>query len=116
MNQLDNQTLARAPVLVEVTRGSMIESRHRGVIAVVDAAGDIVASLGDTRTGTWFRSAAKPFQTIAIIASGASTRNKFSPREIAVIAGSHSGESLHLETVNSILNKIEVGESALKCE
>jgi L-asparaginase II len=115
MNQLGNQALTSEPVLVEVTRGSIVESRHRGIIAVVDATGEIIASLGDIRTRTWFRSAAKPFQTIAIIASGASTHNNFSPREIAVIAGSHSGESIHLETVNSILNKIAVSESALKC-
>jgi L-asparaginase II len=111
MNQSGNQT----PTLVEVTRGSMIESRHRGFIAVVDAAGAIVASLGDIKTTACFRSAAKPFQTIPIIASGAAARYGFTPRELAVIAGSHSGESAHLETVLSILNKTALDESALKC-
>jgi L-asparaginase II len=111
MNQSGNQT----PALVEVTRGSMIESRHRGFIAVVDASGAVVASLGDIGTPAWFRSAAKPFQTIPIIASGAGERYGFTPRELAVIAGSHSGETVHLETVLSILNKIALDESALKC-
>jgi len=111
MDQSGNQ----ASALVEVTRGSLVESRHRGFIAVVDAAGAIVASLGDIGTPVWFRSAAKPFQAIPIIASGAATRYGFTPRELAVIAGSHSGENAHLETVLSILNKIALDESALKC-
>jgi L-asparaginase II len=124
MNQSGNQTsildprssiLDPTPALVEVTRGSMTESRHRGFIAVVDAAGSIVASLGEIGTPTWFRSAAKPFQTIPIITSGAAARYRLTPRELAVIAGSHSGESAHLDSVLSILNKIALDESALKC-
>ncbi len=107
--------VAPAPVLVEITRGSMVESRHRGVIAVVDATGETVASLGNIRTRTWFRSAAKPFQTISVMASGAAARYRFTARELAVITGSHSGESAHLETVLSILNKIGLDESDLKC-
>ncbi|MCG3161758.1 MAG: hypothetical protein JMDDDDMK_02967 [Acidobacteria bacterium] len=115
MNQSGNQTPADAPVLVEVTRGSMVESRHRGFIAVVDATGGVIAKIGDIGTPAWFRSAAKPFQTIPIITSGAAARYSFTPRELAVITGSHSGESIHLETVISILSKIALDESALKC-
>ena len=103
------------PPLVEVTRGSLVESRHRGFIAVVDATGALVASLGDIKTPAWFRSSAKPFQTIPIITSGAAARYGLTQRELAVITGSHSGESAHLETVLSILNKIALDESALKC-
>ncbi len=121
MNQSGNRTPADAPappvppVLVEVTRGSMVESRHRGFIAVVDSSGAVIAKAGDIGTPAWFRSAAKPFQTIPIIASGAAPRYDFTPRELAVITGSHSGESIHLEAVISILNKIALDESALKC-
>ncbi len=117
MNQSGNQTsiLDPPPPLVEVTRGSMIESRHRGFIAVVDASGTRVASLGDIRTLACFRSSAKPFQTIPVIMSGAAARYGFTSRELAVIAGSHSGESAHLEAVFSILKKIGLDESALKC-
>src|SRR5262245_27855587 len=70
MNQSGNQTsilnhqemaqemasiLDPAPVLVEVTRGSLVESRHRGMIAVVGADGAVVASLGDIGTPAWYR-------------------------------------------------------------
>src|SRR5262245_62417936 len=85
------------PPLVEVTRGSLVESRHRGFIAVVDATGALVARLGDIKTPSWFRSAAKPFQTIPVITSGAAARYGLTPRELAVIIGSHSGESAHLD-------------------
>jgi L-asparaginase II len=115
MSNRDNQSLPGAPVLVEVTRGAMIESRHRGFIAAVDAEGEVVASAGDIGTRAWFRSAAKPFQTIPIIASGAADHYKLSRRELAVITGSHSGETIHLEAVVSILNRAELDESALKC-
>jgi L-asparaginase II len=110
-----SSTLDPPPPLVEVTRGSLVESRHRGFIAVVDASGAVVTSLGDIKTPAWFRSAAKPFQTIPIITSGAAARYGLTPRELAVITGSHSGERSHLETVLSILNKIALDESALKC-
>ncbi|HKQ74990.1 MAG TPA: asparaginase [Blastocatellia bacterium] len=115
MHQSGNQTPSSAPVLIEVTRGSMVESRHRGFIAVVDAGGGIVANLGAIGTPAWFRSAAKPFQTIPIIASGAAEHYGFTPRELAVITGSHSGEDIHLETALSILSKIAMDESALRC-
>src|SRR5574341_2105589 len=111
MLQPDNQTLPCPPALIEVTRGAMVESRHRGFIAVVDAEGEIIASVGDISTRAWFRSAAKPFQTIPIIASGAADHFKFNARELAVITGSHSGEPVHLDAVRSILGKIALDES-----
>jgi L-asparaginase II len=115
MLQPDNQTSPDAPALIEVTRGTMVESRHRGFIAVVDAEGEIIASAGDISTRAWFRSAAKPFQTIPIVASGAADHFKFNARELAVITGSHSGEAIHLDAVRSILGKIALDESALLC-
>ncbi len=101
--------------LVEIIRGSMVDSLHRGFIAVVDSQGQPLAKLGDIETSTWYRSAAKPFQTIPIIASGAAAHWNLSPKELAVITASHSGENIHLETVNSILNKISLNEADLLC-
>jgi L-asparaginase II len=115
MLQPDNHSLPSAPILIEVTRGALVESRHRGFIAVVDAEGEVVAGMGDISTRAWYRSAAKPFQTIPIIAGGAADHFNFTSRELAVITGSHSGENVHLETVLSILSKAGLDESALKC-
>lgn len=101
--------------LVEVTRGPLTESLHRGFIAAVDAEGRIVAQLGDVQTRTWYRSAAKPFQTIPFIACGAADHFGLTSQELAVVSASHSGEDIHLETVSSILKKIGMSETDLLC-
>jgi L-asparaginase II len=113
MNPEDNH--CSAVPLVEITRGAMAESLHRGFIAVIDADGEVIASLGKTETRTWYRSAAKPFQTIPILVSGAAEHYQFTNQELAVISASHSGENIHLEAVNSILRKIGLGEEDLLC-
>ncbi|HWQ35376.1 MAG TPA: asparaginase [Blastocatellia bacterium] len=110
-----DQTAPQTVPLVEVTRGELVEARHRGFIAVVDGHGKLIASLGDISTRTWYRSAAKPFQTIPLISSGAADHFRLTPRELAVATASHSGEAIHLEAVASILSKIGLAESALRC-
>ena len=59
------------PILVEVTRGIMVESRHRGAVAVVSDGGDLMLSAGDIRRLVYPRSAVKPFQAMVAVESGA---------------------------------------------
>jgi L-asparaginase II len=101
--------------LVEVTRGGRVESEHRGAIAVVDATGKLLAHVGDVQLVSYLRSSAKPFQLLPLIESGAADRFGFIDAELAIIAGSHSGEPRHLAAVQSILNKIGLPDSALQC-
>ena len=101
--------------LVEVWRGPIVESRHRGHLTAVEGTGDTVASLGLPETVTYVRSSGKPFQAIPVIALGAAERFGFTEQEIAIACGSHSGESIHVDTVRSMLAKIGLDESALKC-
>ncbi len=101
--------------LVAVWRGDTIESVHHGVIVATDPGGRVVAAAGDPETVTFLRSAAKPFQVIALIESGAADRFGFTNRQIAVMAGSHAGEAVHLAEVRSILDRIDMDESALQC-
>ncbi len=63
----------------------------------------------------FLRSSAKPFIAAAVIGAGARERFGLEPREIAVMAGSHGGQSFHLEAVRSILQKIDMSEDALQC-
>ena len=79
--------LSIPPILIEVTRGPLVESWHRGWVAVVDSAGSAIATLGDVSTLTFFRSAAKPFQAIPLVTSGAADRYGLTPAELAVITG-----------------------------
>jgi L-asparaginase II len=104
-----------AASLVEVWRGPIVESRHRGHIAAVTGTGKTVAALGAPDTVTFLRSSGKPFQALPLIVSGAADRFGFTVQEIAIACGSHSGEPVHVETVRSMLGKIGVDESALKC-
>jgi len=104
-----------AASVVEVWRGPIVESRHRGHIAAVTGAGKMVAALGAPDTVTFVRSSGKPFQALPLITSGAADRFGFTVQEIAIACGSHSGEPVHVDTVRAMLGKIGVDESALKC-
>ncbi len=101
--------------LVQVTRGAITESRHRGHVVAVEPDGKIVALLGAPETVTFLRSSAKPHQAIPLIASGAADRFGFSQQEIALACGSHSGEPIHTEAAASMLRKIGLGPENLKC-
>lgn len=101
--------------LVEVRRGAITESRHRGHIAAVDADGKLLARLGSPETVTFLRSSCKPHQAIPLVASGAADRFGLNEEEIAVACGSHSGEQIHTEAVSSMLRKIGLDKTALKC-
>src|SRR5229473_2126639 len=110
-----NQQIPIAEPLVQVTRGAITESRHRGHVVAVEPDGTIVAYLGAPETVTFLRSSAKPHQTIPLITSGAADRFGFTEREIALACASHSGEPMHTEVVASMLKKIRLGPEALKC-
>jgi L-asparaginase II len=110
-----SQRAAQPAPLVEVWRGSVVESRHRGHVAAVDGGGRLIARLGEPETVTYLRSSSKPFQAIPLVASGAADRFGFTPQEIAVACGSHSGEPVHEATVAAMLSKTGLPDSALKC-
>lgn len=102
-------------MLVKVTRGPLDENIHRGDIAVVDKKGDVIAYLGNPDKVTYMRSAAKPFQTMAVLQSGAHDYFALNEKEIAVMCGSHYAEDFHVMAVLSILYKIGLDERYLKC-
>lgn len=100
---------------VLVLRGNWVESRHHIAYAVASADGKILASAGDIDEPVFMRSSAKPLICAAIIATGVAEKFNFTHQEIAIIAGSHSGEPHHVETVIRILEKIGLDEKALQC-
>ena len=111
----DTNQIPIAEPLVEVRRGAITESRHRGHIAVVSSDGLVQSYAGAPNTVTYLRSSAKPFQAIPILASGAAERFGFTDREVALACGSHSGEPIHTEIAAGMLKKIGVEASDLKC-
>lgn len=110
-----SQQIPVAEPLVEVRRGAITESRHRGHIVVVEPDGNIVASLGAPETVTFLRSSAKPLQALPLLVSGAAEKFGFTDEEIALACASHNGESIHTEVAASMLEKIGLGPDALRC-
>src|SRR5678816_285461 len=104
-----------AEPLVEVKRGAITESRHRGHIIAVEPGGNIIASLGAPHNVTFPRSSAKPFQALPLLLTGAAERFGFTDRQVALACASHNGEPIHTEIVASMLKKIGLGPEALKC-
>jgi L-asparaginase II len=92
--------------LVEVTRGEVVESIHRGDIAIVNYKGDLLYYAGDPGKITYIRSAAKPIQALNVILSSAFDEYKISCKELAVMCASHYGEDFHREAVEQVLHKI----------
>lgn len=111
----NNREVPASEPLVEVTRGGITESRHRGHVVAVEPDGTVVAHLGGLETVTYLRSSAKPHQAIPLIASGAADRFGFTEKEIALACASHSGEPIHTEVAAAMLEKIGLGADALKC-
>lgn len=103
------------PVLVEVTRGTLVESVHRGAVAVANRQGEIVASLGDVDGQVYPRSALKPVQALPLVESGACDAYGLGSEEIALACASHSGEPMHTGRVEKWLARIECTEKDLAC-
>lgn len=104
-----------APIGVEVLRGDTIESIHRVHAVVVDGTGGVVKSVGDPTFVTFLRSAAKPFQALPLVTSGAADAFGLTEEELALCCGSHSGEPRHVEVALAMLAKAGVSPSLLQC-
>ena len=103
------------PIIAEVTRGGIVESRHRGSFAVCDAAGQIAASSGEVAPLVFPRSAFKAFQCLPLIESGAAEHFGFTDEEIALCCGSHNGEPEHVRVAASMLAKAGNVEAQYEC-
>lgn len=100
---------------VQVYRGDYIESTHDVHIAVVSAEGNIVAYYGDVNRLTFGRSSMKPFQAVPVIESGAMEAFDLTEKELSIFCASHSGEPFHRETVQNVLDKLDLTEKDLQC-
>jgi len=103
------------PVLVELRRGGIVESAHRGALAVVDADGAMRCALGDINRPIFPRSAVKALQALPLVASGAAERLSLTDEELALACASHNGEPEHLRVAASMLAKAGFDESVLEC-
>ncbi len=103
------------PELVDVLRGDVVESRHRGALAIVDGDGALVASIGDIDRPIYPRSAVKALQALPLVASGAAERLGLTDAELALACASHNGEPRHVDAAAEMLAKAGVDASVLEC-
>ena len=106
---------AASPILVEVTRGNTVESRHRGIVAVAVAGGAVVAAWGDAERAVFPRSAVKPLQALPLIETGAARGFALGDAEIALACASHNGEPEHVAGVGAWLERVGLGAGDLEC-
>ncbi len=98
------------PIVVEVTRGGVVEARHR-VHAVAVSGGAIVESCGDAHLVTLFRSSAKPIQALPLVRA----RADLDDAEVAIACASHLHRPDQLAPVRSLLARAGATEDDLEC-
>ncbi len=94
-------------------RNGVEESAHRGDIVEVDAAGRMIRAVGDPDHLVNLRSCVKPFGVTAILEAGGQEVFALEPPEIAIMASSHSGEDLHVRTLQALYRRTGVSQAAL---
>ncbi len=103
------------PTLVNAFRGGIVESSHRGAVAVVDADGTVHTAIGDIERPIFPRSAVKVLQALPLVASGAAERFALTDAELALACASPGGETRHADTAAGMLAKAGVDVAALEC-
>ncbi|MBU6428350.1 MAG: asparaginase [Cyanobacteria bacterium REEB65] len=100
--------------LAEVRRAGQVESVHFGWAVVLDASGAILFETPDAPP-IFARSAAKPFQALPLVASGAFDSLGLDDSHLALCCASHAGEPVHLAGVREILARAGLTEGDLQC-
>lgn len=107
--------MSSTPFRVESTRGDLVESVHAVSLAVTDPSGTLIASAGDPEMVTYWRSAAKPFQALPMVADGAADHFGLGPDAIALACASHSSEPEQVDLARRMLAAIGCAEADLAC-
>jgi len=105
----------KVEVLARVYRGKAVEAIHYGAIAVVNAKGELTHYVGDPYEPFMTRSSIKPFQLMPLFISGAADHYKFTPKQLAIMCGSHVGSDDHYEVVMSNLEAAGNSPDNFKC-
>jgi L-asparaginase II len=100
---------------VVVTRGGLVESRHRVHAAVVRHDGVRLASARDAERVAWWRSCAKPFQVMPMLRDGTFDRLGWGEEELALACASHGSEPEHVAVAARMLASVGLGEADLAC-
>lgn len=106
---------AAPPCLVTVTRDEVVESVHRGDVAVVRASGEVLCAWGSADRVVYPRSALKPFQALAGLEQLHAAGLGLPEVGLALACASHTGTSEHQVEAACVLATAGLDESALQC-
>lgn len=107
--------MGKAQEMVELWRGGLLESTHRGHAVVCDETGQIVAAWGDPDRVIFPRSSAKMMQALPLVESGAADAFGLTPRQLSLSCASHEGSALHVGAAREWLAGLGLGDSDLRC-
>ncbi len=107
--------MASAVPMVEIWRGPLLESQHRGHAVICDAKGNVVEAWGDPDKEILPRSSCKMIQALPLVESGAADANGLSERQLAIACASHQGAAIHSTLITSWLSDLGMGDDDLRC-
>ena len=111
-----NTPVDEAPVdLVEVWRGDLLESVHRGHAVICGADGEIVEAWGDPQAVIFPRSSCKMIQALPLIESGAADAHGLRVDQLALSCASHQGAHIHTDRVQVWLDSLGLSDSDFRC-
>ena len=106
---------ALTPVLVRQVRNGIEESVHRGDIVETDVNGRMLRALGDPDRVVNLRSCVKPFGVVALIEAGGIEAFELETPELAIMGSSHSGEDLHVRTIQGLFRRVGLSQTLFAC-
>lgn len=107
--------MGKAVEMVELWRGGLLESTHRGHAVLCDEAGQIVQAWGDPERIIFPRSSCKMIQALPLVESGAADAFGLSEAHLALACASHQGAALHVNMARDWLKDLGLGEPDLRC-
>jgi L-asparaginase II len=102
------------PVL-EIRRGSLVDSIHLGAIAIATVNNYLAYSYGDSEFTAFMGAAANPLKLVPFVESGGMETFGLTDRELAIMCSSHDGSDEQIEILRSLQQKTSVQESDLLC-
>ncbi|MFK7754041.1 MAG: asparaginase [Sedimentitalea sp.] len=101
--------------MVEIWRGTLLESQHLGHGAVCDETGEVLRAWGDPNAVIYPRSSSKMIQALPLLTSGAADRFGLNDQHLALACASHNGAAIHSQAVRAWLDQLGLDDSAFRC-
>lgn len=101
--------------MVEIWRGSLLESLHLGHAVVCDDTGQVVHAWGDPDTPIYPRSSSKMIQALPLLTSGAAAKYALGREHLALACASHNGSAIHTDRVRAWLDMLGLTDDDFRC-